>query len=330
MVDIKISKGSGYSDFDALSMNLDVSGSDITLMHGNTELIYGKTSRDHLDLIGHFKLSGFQASQIIQNVSEFNHYTGSKLDYHVSGLHIQGSDLKSKSALISYLNSESYTINGTSGNNDLSAAGHADKLYGNGGSDKLDGLGGNDKLDGGAGKDILDGGKGQDTMIGGRGNDTYYVDNSGDKIEETKTGGKDTVYSSITYSLAKTDYIEKAYLTGKANHNLTGNDASNTLHGNSGKNVLTGGDGNDMLTGGGGADTFVFLKDHSVDTVTDFSTKGHSHDTLDISDFGHHIQEKDIHFVQDGHGVDVMLGKTEVAHIEHVSIHNITMDDFIF
>jgi Ca2+-binding RTX toxin-like protein len=393
VVDVTLSDASGDSDFEALSMNLSVSGSNIKRLHNNTELLYGNTTRTHLDLVGQFKVSGFQAYQIVKSISEFDHYTGSKLDYHVTGLDIVSSDLRTKTALNSYLDSETYTINGNAGNNEISAASHNDVLYGNAGNDVLYGLGGDDTLDGGVGKD---------TMIGGTGNDTYYVDNASDKIEETKTGGTDTVYSTVTLNLANSDYVENAYLTGTADLAITGNSGNNELHGNAGSNVLTGGAGADIMSGGigndtyiidakdtiveaknggfdvasgfasvsidefkfvesvvllgsgntsatgnnaaniiagnsgdntftgeGGADTFVFVKDGSLDTVTDFTAKGSAHDFLDISGFGSHIHVNAIHFVQDGHDVDVMLGRTEVAHLDHVSIKDMSMDDVL-
>ncbi len=59
--------------------------------------------------------------------------------------------------------SNSNTINGTSGN---------DIIYGYAGNDTLNGGGGNDILRGGAGNDTLNGGDGNDILIGGKGNDT--------------------------------------------------------------------------------------------------------------------------------------------------------------
>ena len=99
-------------------------------------------------------------------------------------------------------------------------------------------------LTGNAADNTLDGGIGADTMIGGDGDDTYVVDNAGDVIVENNNEGEDTVYTSLTYTLA--DDIENIVLTGTADIDATGNDADNTLIGNSGLNVLTGGDGNDV------------------------------------------------------------------------------------
>ena len=104
-------------------------------------------------------------------------------------------------------------------------------------------------------------------MDGGDGNDTYYVDNVGDIVKEiyddSLGGTADTVFASVTYSLApgtsgNQGYgIENLTLTGSSNINATGNGKNNVLTGNSGSNVLNGGNGNDTLIGGNGNDTLI-------------------------------------------------------------------------
>ncbi|MFM6403798.1 MAG: calcium-binding protein, partial [Microcystis sp.] len=143
-----------------------------------------------------------------------------------------------------------------------------------------------------------------DTMDGGDGNDTYYVDNVGDIVKEfyddALGGTADTVFASVTYSLApgtpgNQGYgIENLTLTGFGNINATGNGKDNILKGNSGSNVLNGGAGNDTLIGGAGNDTltggagadkfrFNFLSE-KVDTIQDFFwTQG---DKIEVSASG--------------------------------------------
>lgn len=98
-------------------------------------------------------------------------------------------------------------------------------------------------LSGGAGNDTLDGGSGADTMIGGTGNDTFYIGTAGEVITENLNEGADTVYSTVTYTLAAN--VENLVLTGSSTIHGTGNSLDNILTGNSVKNTLTGGAGND-------------------------------------------------------------------------------------
>ncbi len=148
----------------------------------------------------------------------------------------------------------------------------------------------NNILNGNSGNNVLDGGAGADSMTGGAGNDTYFVDVTGDKVDDSE--GNDTINSSFTYdltginienlTLAETALIatqvsvddygwwsdgEYSYWVIIGSHLETqmlpvtpvidgnGNAVANVLIGNSAKNVLTGGAGNDTLDGKGGADT---------------------------------------------------------------------------
>ena len=98
-------------------------------------------------------------------------------------------------------------------------------------------------------------------MQGGNDADTYIVDSVFDRVDETGAAvGRDTVESSVTYSLAAADGqvtgdVENLILRGRASIDATGNGLANLLQGTSGKNRLTGQDGNDTLEGGAGADT---------------------------------------------------------------------------
>jgi len=172
----------------------------------------------------------------------------------------------------------------------------ADNLFGKDGNDVLIGGNGNDSLSGDAGNDLLDGGFGADKMSGGFGDDTYVVDNAGDQITEALNRGTDTVYASISFTLATG--VENLTLTGSEGLNGTGNSVANILVGNSGANILSGGAGNDTLdgglgndtlNGGLGADNFVFstLLDPAtnVDRITNYSRKDGDRIVLDQSIF---------------------------------------------
>ncbi|ALC16895.1 hypothetical protein DSOUD_2128 [Desulfuromonas soudanensis] len=140
-------------------------------------------------------------------------------------------------------------------------------ITGNSAANVLAGEGGNDTLDGGFGADI---------MAGGTGDDTYIVDNAGDTVTEAAGEGLDTVYSSVSQTLAAN--VENLVLTGTANTNGVGNNLSNSLVGSAGDNILSGGGGNDQLEGGLGSDTlsggagddhYIFRPGDGNDTIVD-------------------------------------------------------------
>jgi hypothetical protein len=122
-----------------------------------------------------------------------------------------------------------------------------------------------DTLNGGLGRDTLigndlsndmNGGAGADVMIGGGGADIYWVDDAGDMVMEYDHGGRDVVYSSVSYTLSA--HVEKLVLALRAGDiNGTGNELDNILIGNLGRNVLSGGAGDDWLNGASGGDTLI-------------------------------------------------------------------------
>jgi Ca2+-binding RTX toxin-like protein len=144
---------------------------------------------------------------------------------------------------------------GTTLNNLLTGNAGANHLQGLDGADTLVGGQGADELDGGAGNDILDGGEGADVLTGGDGYDSYLVDEAGDVIVETATGGLDKVQASASYTLG--DHVEQLVLTGSADLDGTGNGLGNLLTGNGGVNLLSGLAGADTLLGGDGDDTLI-------------------------------------------------------------------------
>jgi hypothetical protein len=173
---------------------------------------------------------------------------------------------------------------------DLTGTAEADTISGLGGRDHLNGGAGDDTLLGGAGNDAMRGDAGADTMFGEAGDDDYYVDDVNDIVSETRTpgvddGGKDRVYSTVSYTLSP--FLERlVLLESAAAINATGNAQVNTIVGNSNANIISGGGAKDTLTGGLGGDTFQFGPANAANTVTitDFAAE----DRLGVtaSDYG--------------------------------------------
>ena len=116
----------------------------------------------------------------------------------------------------------------------------------------------------------LDGRGDGDTLTGGKGSDTYVVDHVYDRVVEQAGQGRDTVESSISYTLAPN--VENLTLTGPGAIEGWGNDLDNVIVGGSGSNVLNGGAGADLMTGGGGSDTYHV--DDAGDRVVDQALTG--------------------------------------------------------
>jgi Ca2+-binding RTX toxin-like protein len=141
---------------------------------------------------------------------------------------------------------------------------------------------------------VLDGGGGTDTLSGGNGSDKYYVDSFGDVVIEAEgQGTADSIYTSVSYSLAAGAEVERVYADPRADVapiNLVGNEYDQTLQGNAGANRLTGKGGADILVGLAGNDTFIFggLGDMGVgslrDTIQDFEDRGDD-DTIHLGGF---------------------------------------------
>ncbi|MES3002082.1 MAG: hypothetical protein V4787_15435, partial [Pseudomonadota bacterium] len=155
----------------------------------------------------------------------------------------------------------------------------ADLLTGNELDNRLDGGGGADTLHGGGGNDVFDwdAGKrlGSDTFYGGAGDDTFALDTATDRVVELRGEGNDTVWASVSYSLANQPDVENVRGLGTTGLRLEGNAADNVLSGTSANDTLSGGAGIDTVVFGGARGAYAFTA-----TSSGFSARGEGIDTL--------------------------------------------------
>ena len=124
------------------------------------------------------------------------------------------------------------------------------------------------KLVGNSADNIFVSGTGPNTLIGLAGNDSYFVNSQADLVTESPSGGQDTIYAGVNYTLydgSEVEGLSAADTVGTAPLALEGNYLANTLTGNDGANILDGAGGADKLYGLGGNDVFVI--DNAADQV---------------------------------------------------------------
>ncbi len=160
-------------------------------------------------------------------------------------------------------------VNGTPGNDQLTADAKGSALLGGSGNDTitggtaqdyLRGDEGNDQLAGSDAFDDLHGNMGDDTVSGGRGDDWVV----GGKDQDLLNGdqGNDIVYGNIG-----NDWCDG----GEGNDIVRGGRDNDVVLGQAGNDWLAGDRGSDTLTGGSGADIFHTFGDAGLDVVTDFN-----------------------------------------------------------
>jgi Ca2+-binding RTX toxin-like protein len=188
---------------------------------------------------------------------------------------------------------QTLTQTGFAGDDAIRGSSVKDVIHGMAGHDRLYGLWGADTLNGNGGNDTLDGGSGGDRMVGGTGDDTYFVQAKGDKVIELAGEGYDTVFSTVSHTLAahvealnilgavkakaKGNGLDNAIYGGTGNSTLDGAGGDDYIVGNSGRDRIIGGAGADFVFGEGNADTFAFVSygdfasSPEIDTIGDFS-----------------------------------------------------------
>jgi Ca2+-binding RTX toxin-like protein len=156
-------------------------------------------------------------------------------------------------------------ILGSPAENNLQGSINGDRIEGLAGDDLLDGLKGDDVLIGGYGADRLygsdgadelDGGAGIDILCGGDGNDAYFIDDVGDQVIETATGGSDRVRTGLL-DVTLPDQVERLDFSGFGANNGAGNSQNNIINGTAAANQLDGLNGNDLLQARAGYDALT-------------------------------------------------------------------------
>lgn len=145
------------------------------------------------------------------------------------------------------------------GSADIDGTGNDENNYilGSLGDNLIRGEGGNDLIEAADGEDTLFGGSGNDTLNGGPGSDLIHVEDSGDRVAESRRwDGVDHVVASVSFRMGSA-HIENLTLTGTGDNLGAGNGLRNIITGNVSDNTLDGGSNVDTLIGGLGDDTYL-------------------------------------------------------------------------
>jgi Ca2+-binding RTX toxin-like protein len=197
------------------------------------------------------------------------------------------------------------TMDGGTGNDDLSSDSGSDILLGGADDDNLSDGGGNDQFDGGPGRDSIAISGGNDDVTGGTGVDTVFMGTGDDtvRLDDVANDGPSGAASNIRSDVEVVD-------GGSGSDNLFGNAAANTLRGGSGNDILDGGGGPDELEGGTGADDLSGGAD--VDRVVYSDTAAQTISLNDARDDGVAGEldnvHSDIEDVAAGRGNDIVVG----------------------
>ncbi|MCX6972879.1 MAG: calcium-binding protein [Verrucomicrobia bacterium] len=183
------------------------------------------------------------------------------------------------------------------------------------GADSLSAIGNasGNRIQGNAGNNSLNGGGGVDTLIGGAGDDTYFVDVSGDIVQEQIGSGNDQVISTGG-SFVLPDFVENLKVNGGQGSSGTGNLDPNLVTGNLSDNSLFGGaGGEDTLVGDEGNDYLDGGFDNQIAQSRDSMVGGRGDDTYIIDSAGA-IGDQTVE--QSGEGTDtVQIRPALLSHV---------------
>lgn len=187
----------------------------------------------------------------------------------------------------------------------------------------------NSTINGTGGNDQISAGGANMTLVGGTGDDIYIVPGSGATIIEKAGEGIDTAQSWYSYTLSNTQSVENLSLMGNGNTNATGNNLNNLITGNTANNVISGGKGSDTFTGGGGIDTFAVLKGDGMKTITDFATSGPGADQVRLDGFAWaSFDALRNQMTQVGNDTLISLGGTDSVLLKNVNVTSLSAANF--
>ncbi|WP_310619791.1 calcium-binding protein [Flexibacterium corallicola] len=163
----------GHAEGDSLSSIEHLIGSgfrDVLIGNSDDNTIQGGDEND--TLIGGLGADLLDGGSGQDTANYASAGAGVKLDLQL-GLGIGGEALGDKLVSIEVINGSQFAdmISGSTGVDEIKAAGGNDTVFGGAGEDNLRGGSGNDTIYGGIGNDILRGENGHDTLIGGTGDD---------------------------------------------------------------------------------------------------------------------------------------------------------------
>ncbi len=192
---------------------------------------------------------------------------------------------------------------GTSGNDNLAAAGN-EILQGKQGDDTLTASNGGNTLWGGSGDDILVGGDGSDWFDGGSGVDTIDFSGASASVSVGLHGGGAVIGG--VYDVIRD--VENA-IGSDFGDVISGDQGVNILDGGAGDDTLNGGGGNDTLIGGEGSDTVEFYW-FNTGIVVDLSLAGPQDTGTGVITFS------SIENLTGSHGDDVLSGNDDANRLE--------------
>ena len=199
------------------------------------------------------------------------------------------------------------TLDGGTGNDNLSSDSGSDTLIGGAEDDVLsdDGTSGNDAVDGGAGNDSITISGGNDDVTGGAGVDSVLMDDRDDtvRLDGLANDGPPGATTNIRPDVEVID-------GGAGSANLFGKAAGNTLRGGSGNDLLDGGDGPDVLEGGTGADDLAGGADQDRVVYSDAAAQTITLDGVRDDGAAQELDNvrPDIEDVAAGRGNDIVVG----------------------